>query len=123
MIKGSGINYFLNQAGVNNLFRIFYTFESGSAYIPSVSGGNSIYSGLINGDTGIFWQKPGSGLFSGTYLTVSETGLGGEYFTNLFSFEAIKTGKQLLISTLENGSGYEIGLNDAHHLRKRTDLT
>ncbi len=120
MIKGSGINYFINQVGINDLLRVFYTFESGNDHVPSVSGGNPIYSGLINGDTGVFWQKPGSGLFSGTFLTINETGLGGEYFTNLFSFEAVKTGKQLLVSTLENGSGYEVGLNDAHRLYFRT---
>jgi hypothetical protein len=116
MTKGSGINYFINEVGVSDLVRFFYTFESGQTHVPSISGGIPLYSGLINGDTGVFWSKPGSGLFSGTYLTVTETGLGSEYFTNLFSFELVNTGKQLLISTLENGSGYEIGLNDAQKL-------
>lgn len=120
MIKGSGINYFISEVGVSDLARVFYTFESGQTHVPSVPSGISIYSGLINGDTGIFWSKPGSGLFSGSYLTINETGLGTDYFTNLLSFELVNTGKQLLISTLENGSGYEIGLNDAHKLYFRS---
>lgn len=120
MTKGSGINYFIDQVGVSDLVKVFYTFESGQTYVPSVSGGNSLYSGLVNGNTSVFWQKPGSGFFSGTYLTVN--GFESDSFLNLFSFEVFSTGKQLICSNLDDTSGYEIGLNDAHKAYFRSRL-
>jgi hypothetical protein len=120
MIKGSGVNYFLTQVGVTDLLQVFYSFESGNLTIPSISGASPIYSGLINGDTGVFWSKPGSGFFSGASVSIIQTGLYEDYFTNLLSFELLKTGKQLLINTLHNNSGYEVGLNDAHKLYFRS---
>lgn len=120
MTKGSGINFFTNQVGVTDLFKIFYTFESGQTHVSSAPSGNPLYSGLINGDTGVFWSKPGSGLFSGTSVTISQTGFNSDSWTNLISFELAGTGKQLLINNLFNGSGYEIGLNDAHKLYFRS---
>lgn len=120
MAKGSGINYFINEVGVSDLVKVFYAFESGQTHVPSISGGNPLYSGLINGDTGIFWQKPGSGLFSGTYVTISQTGFSSDSFLNLLSFEVLSTGKQLIFSNLDTSSGYEVGLNDAHKLYFRS---
>ena len=115
MSKGSGINYFISETDISDSLRVFYAFESGREYIPSIPTGNPIYSGQIT-NTGVFWSKPGSGLFSGSWVTINKTGIGSDYWTNLLSFESAATGKQLLISTLENGSGYEVGLNDAHKL-------
>jgi len=120
MNKGSGINHFISQVGVSDLLQVFYTFESGGVTIPSVSGGIDIYSGLINGNINDFWSKPGSGFFSGNSVSILQTGMGQDYFTNLLSFELIKTGKHLLIDTLQNGSGYQIGVNDAHKLYFRS---
>ena len=114
MIKGSGINYFVSSYGLNDLWDVFYTFESGlSNSIPSESGAKSLYSGTVLGSTGSFWSVAGSGLLSGGYISINnQTGLVSNSFTHIFSFEEINTGRQLLFSNISNSSGYEIGLTD-----------
>ena len=119
-MKESGINHFIEKAGVSDLFKIFYAFESGGGSIYSNSPISPLFTGQIIGDTGTFWSSPGSGLFSGTYVLVNQSGLNEDSFTNLISFECLSTGKQLFLSTLRNGSGYEIGLNDAHKIYFRS---
>lgn len=121
MLKGSGINYFTQLNGLNDLWDVFYTFESGTSLISSMSGANPVYSGAIVGDTTSFWSKPGSGLFTGAYISINNhTGLAVPSFTHIFSFEELGTGKQLLYSNIDNASGYEIGLTDTKKIYAKT---
>lgn len=121
MIKGSGINYFSELNGLIDLWDVFYTFESGTSLISSISGANPIYSGAVIGDQASFWSKPGSGLFTGGYVAINNhTGLVSPSFTHIFSFEELTTGKQLLYSNIGGGSGYEIGLTDTKKIYAKT---
>lgn len=122
MDKGSGIRYFCNQAELLDSAKVLYSFSSGSQYIQSEA--DSFYSGFVNGDTGLFWSKPGSGLFSGSFIEIPGSGLYSRSFCGLLSFELFNTGKQLLLSNLDGFSGFEIGLNDAHkiYFRSKSDL-
>jgi hypothetical protein len=121
MIKGSGINYFAELNGLNDLWDVFYTFESGNSLISSMSQANPIYSGAIIGSEASFWSKPGSGLFTGASVSIyNHTGLVAPSFTHIFSFEETSTGKQVLYSNIDNASGYEIGLTDTKKIYAKT---
>ena len=58
-MKESGINHFIEKAGVSDLFKIFYAFESGGGSIYSNSPISPLFTGQIIGDTGTFWSSPG----------------------------------------------------------------
>lgn len=117
-IKASGINYFYNQIGIpTGLFDVLYTFEEGAGgTMASISGGQSYYTGVLS-SVGQFWSKPGSGLFSGNYLTVANgSGLAALSFTHLIAYEQRATGQQVLVNTRVGASGYTIGLTATNRL-------
>lgn len=116
-MKESGINYFFGEVGGDTgEFAVFYTFENGAGLtVDSVPLGQAQFAGTLSSE-GDFWVKPGSGFFSGNYITVSDaSGLYSQSFTHVFSFEKVSSAGGVLMSNL-NGSGYEIGLTDSNRL-------
>lgn len=117
-MKESGINYFFNILGLETGdFQIFYTFEEGTgATINSISGGQNIYTGTLNAMNN-FWSKPGSGFFSGNLIQISNaSGLNYPAFTHVFIYEQIETGQQILFDSLQNTSGYRIGITPTNKI-------
>ncbi len=115
-MKQSGINYFFNSLGLNTgTFPIFYTFEEGAGtLINSVSGGNARYSGILASATN-FWNKPGSGFSSGSFIQVQNTsGIFSQGWTQIFVYEKVNTNNSILFSSLSGNSGYNIGLTDSN---------
>lgn len=115
-MKESGINHFFTQIGLDTgTFSILYTFEEKTGVkINSISGGNPIYSGILQDSTN-FWIKPGSGFSSGSYIQVQNTsGLYSNGWTQIFVYEKININNSILFSSLNGTSGYNIGLTDSN---------
>lgn len=119
-MKESGINYFYSGLSLDtDSFAILYTFEEGAGTnVASISIANPLFSGTITGDGSSFWDKPGSGLFSGNHIEINQaSGLDSNLsFSHILSYEQVTTGKQILYINRSNLSGYEFGLNDANKL-------
>lgn len=115
-MKESGINYFFGQLGLDTgSFGVFYTFEDGAGNkITSVSGGQSDYSGVLSSISS-FWSKPGSGLFSGNTISVSNaSGLYSPAWTKIFVYEKINTDELVLFNSLNGLTGCKIGITSTN---------
>jgi len=111
-MKESGINYFREKMNLNTgSFGVFYTFEEGAGIlINSVSGGQSEYSGTLSSISS-FWSKPGSGLFSGNYISVNNaSGLYSDAWTKIFVYEKVNTDEFVLFNSLNGLTGCKIGI-------------
>lgn len=111
-MKETGINYFFGQLGLDTgSFGVFYTFEDGAgSKISSISGGQSQYSGALSAVSS-FWSKPGSGLFSGNTISVSNaSGLYSPAWTKIFVYEKINTDELILFNSLNGLTGCKIGI-------------
>lgn len=117
-MKESGINWAYNVLGLDSgQFPVFYTYEDGAGIkVSSISGGQSGYSGTLS-SSATFWSKPGSGLFSGTTLSVNNaSGADAEAWTKIFVYEQTQTGAIILFDSLTGGSGCRIGVTDSNRL-------
>ncbi len=115
-MKESGINYFSYDMTLpTGGLKVLYTFEAGAGVnIPSISGGQSGYSGTLSSATN-FWVKPGSGFSSGTTITINNaSGLHSEEWTKIFVFEKVDVNPCILFDSLNNGSGHRIGITKAN---------
>jgi len=121
-MKESGINYFFNYLNLyTGGWNILYTFETGIGYtssnntvINSISGAQSIYSGLLQ-NTGNFWQKPGSGYFTGAPISIQNaSGLFSNAWTMVFAYEKTTNFGGVLFSCLSGTSGFQIGITDTN---------
>lgn len=121
-MKGSGINYFFNNIGLDTgAFKVLYTFEDGAGdVVSSVPLGQSQYSGVLS-SVGTFWSKPGSGFFNGNSLAVSNaSGLASTSFVHLFGVRKVNTAGGILFSSQNGNSGYSIGLTDSNRVYLET---
>jgi hypothetical protein len=117
-MKESGLNYFYNNLDLNTgSFDVFYVYEDGAGdTVSSISGGQPEYSGTLSSST-TFWNKPGSGFYSGISLSVNNaSGAHTESWTKVFVYEQTQTGKLVLFDSLNGASGCRIGVNDANKL-------
>lgn len=115
-MKGSGINYFFNDLGLNSgNFAVFYTFEEGAGVnINSISGGQSVYGATLNSATN-FWVSPGSGFFSGNYAQISgASGANSLSWTQVFAYEKVDTQPLVLFNSLSGTSGWRVGVTEAN---------
>lgn len=122
----SGINYFFNLLSLNpGIFSVYYEFDGsgGGASIPSVSGANPLYSGILS-SIGNFYQNSGSGLFTGQNVQITnETGLFSPNWTMIFVYEKLTSNHGILFSSYHGNtvkSGFAIGINDANKLYYET---
>jgi len=123
-MSSTGINYFYNYLGLNpNNFAVFYPFTGQvNSLLPSVLNGNSTYSGLVVGNTGLCAN--GSGNFNGSsFVQVQNIPNGGfsNNLTFLFTYSKPTTGGGVIFSSLTGTaggyySGFNIGVNDANRL-------
>lgn len=124
-MAATGINYFYNKLGLYpDAFKIYYDFNQSGAYVASVSGANSIYSGILSFEGG-FWDTSGSGHFTGQYVQIAETtGLNSGDWTILCVYEKSSTGNGVIFSSYKTGTisgntgylGFVLGVNDANRL-------
>ncbi len=115
-MKQSGINYFVNNIGLDSGdFGIFYTFEEGAGTtINSVSGGTDLYTGILASAAG-FWPKPGSGFANGSAITIQNaSGLYSPGWTTIIAYEKVNVNPAVLFSSLSGVSGYTIGLTSSN---------
>lgn len=115
-MKESGINYFYQNIDLpTGIFDIFYTFENGAGTaVSSVSGGKEIFSGILN-NVGDFWSKPGSGFFTGNYVTISNADqLNSTSWTEIFVYEKTSVDDCILLSSLNSSSGFKVGINKSN---------
>lgn len=114
-------NYFYNSLGLSpSNFALYYDFNEGINPVPSVSGANPQFSGIVSNITN-FYQNNGSGFFSGSNIQISNaSGLNSTNFTVFFVYQKPNAGNGVLYSTLNSGaavpSGFIIGINDANRL-------
>lgn len=111
-MKESGINYIIERLGLDSgSFGVFYTFEDGAGTkISSISGGQSDYSGVLSSISS-FWSKPGSGLFSGNTISISNaSGLYSPAWTKIFVYEKLNTDELVLFDSLNGPTGCRIGI-------------
>jgi hypothetical protein len=117
----TGINFFTQRIGATNQLAVFYDFkESGNNPIPSVSLGNSIYSGtIITNSLNNFYSKTGSGFFnSNSFIKINNSsGLNSSTWTISINYE-LSTGQNgILFSNYSSGSninsGFCIGVNNS----------
>lgn len=119
----SGINFWYDLLGLRkDIFSIYYTFDalSGSS-VPSVSGGNGLYSGTVGGATGAFGLNSSSGIFNGfDYVSVNNaSNLNSNNWSMFFVYERTGAATGTLFSSLTSptaNSGFEIGINNANKL-------
>lgn len=115
-MKETGLNYFYSQLGLNTgSFGILYTFEEGTGVqLNSISGGQSIYSGVLNNSSS-FWISPGSGFFSGNYTQISNaSGLASAAWTQVYVYEKINIDPIILFSSRAGTSGYSVGVTSTN---------
>ena len=115
-MKESGLNYFFqNDSLYTGNWGVLYTFETGTGtFINSVSGAQPQYSGILQ-NINNFWIKPGSGYFSGSPILVQNaSGLFSNAWTMVFVYEKSTNNGGILFSSLNNTSGFEIGLTDTN---------
>lgn len=117
-MKESGINWAYSTLALpTGAFGVYYTFEAGAGTnIPSVSGGQSGFSGTLSSATN-FWPKAGSGYSSGTSISINNaSGLDTETWTKIFVYEKVDVNDCVLFDSLIGGSGHRIGLTKANKL-------
>jgi hypothetical protein len=116
MAKESGLNYFFQNQGLfSSTWDILYTFEAGAGtLINSISGAQSQFSGVLQ-NTANFWQKPGSGFFNGSPITIQNaSGLYSPAWTMVFVYEKTTNNGGILFSSLNGTSGFQIGITDTN---------
>lgn len=115
-MKESGLNYFYNELTLNTGFwDVLYTFEEGvGTNINSISGAQNSFNGTLTNSLN-FWQKPGSGFFNGNPVIINNaSGLFSNTWTMFFAYEKINTNNAILFSSINNNSGFQIGLTDSN---------
>ena len=112
-----GLNFFYNQLNIpTDAWKIFYTLNSSGGFIPSISGANSIYTGIPT--------LPTTGVFSGQNVYISNnTQLNANNWTMMFVFEKFDTKEGVLFSNYHGNnikSGFAVGVNSANRLYLET---
>lgn len=123
-MSATGINFFFDLLNLrDDIFSIYYAFDSfsGANVIPSVSGGNAMHSGAVQGASAAFGLNDSSGVFNGFNYIVPQnvSALTGKNFSHFFVFERTGSATGNLFSslnTVNSNSGYAIGINDANKL-------
>lgn len=111
-MKESGINYFFSGLGLSSSsLAVLYTFEEGAGTIvDSLAVANPLFSGIV-ANSAHFWDKPGSGFFSGASVAITNaSGLSSSAFTHIFSYQKAGGDEMTLLSSLTSQSGYSIGI-------------
>ena len=117
----SGLLYYYDLLSLDrNQLRVHYRFDSNSGLtIPNEAPNFPQMSGALS-STGDFYQKSGSGFFTGQSISVQNgTGLSSESWTHLFIFEKTGTDRGVIFDSLMTGalySGYVFGVNDNNRL-------
>lgn len=114
-MKESGLNYFFQNIGLSQSWGVLYTFETGvGTTINSISGAAPQFSGILQNSTN-FWQKPGSGFFSGSPVIIQNaSGLYSPAWTMIFVYEKTTNNGGVLFSSINGNSGFQIGITDTN---------
>lgn len=114
----TGLGYYYENAGLSTDDLMFY-------FDFAISGGRDsslvTNSFSLSGNTGSFWaSSSGSGLFSGTILSVNTINWDSDNLTTILINKKTTSGAAILVSTLQSGgssiSGFVLGVNDANKL-------
>lgn len=117
----SGFLYYYDLLGLDrDSLRLHYRFdETSGVNIPNDAPNFPQMSGTLS-SVGNFYNKSGSGLFTGQTLTIqNSTGLPSDFWSHIFVFERTGGGKGVIFDSLMQNdivSGYLIGINDANKL-------
>ena len=115
----SGITTAINDLGLPAP-KIYYDFSSFSSNteIDSVAPGSGAYSGeIINGDAAFQVGGSGSGYFRDQYIEISNvSAITNENATIIFSQQKTGVSPGVIFSSLNNPSGFELGITAANKL-------
>lgn len=117
-MANSGLQYYFNKAGLSTGdVACWFNFNSSGDLDSSIA--NSRLE--VYGSTGSFWNTLGSGFFSGNYASIEDDNIDHSNFSSFLVYNKTKSGKAVLLSSLESGasgiSGFVLGVNDANRLQ------
>jgi hypothetical protein len=108
----NAINYFLTDqnSAANENCKLYFDFSTSSNLNQNINNlsGNPNYKGVINSFQPIFWNNPGSGFFSGEFVSITgnnDTGVNIIHndITFCLVYEHLSDKGGILISTVETG--------------------